>query len=40
MENSKARNKAMAKSIKKREGKDRYADTDFKEDVDARKRKE
>ena len=40
MENLKAGNKAMAKPIKKREGKDRYADTDFEEEVDARKRKE
>jgi hypothetical protein len=40
VKNSKAGNKEMAKSIKKREGKDKYADMDFEEEVDARKRKE
>jgi hypothetical protein len=40
MKNSKAGNKAIAKFIKKREGKGRYADTDFEKEVDAKKRKE
>ena len=36
MKNSKVGNKAMAKPIKKREGKDRYADADLEEEVDGR----